>query len=142
MLKAIFNRIVMNEFYSANEGLIAIIGLLIAIFTIHISILQPIINYTTAQKKLNRDKRFSTYHELIDHFTGTHGTAMLDRQIAIVYELRNFPEYYGVTERILNGWIDRKNSITQSYSEKLISEMELTVKYINSSWLERKFKKV
>jgi len=131
----------MNEFYSDNEGLITIIGLLLAILTIYISIIRPIINFTSAQKKLNKDKRFRTYHKLIDHFTGANGTAMLDRQIAIIYELRNFPEYYSVSKRILKAWIDQKNSGTHPYPDRFITEMQLTVKYINSSWLKRKFKR-
>lgn len=51
-----------------------------------------------------KDKRFVTYHKLIDELVDekSHpsGKLMLDRQIAIIYELRNFPKYYKVTHRM------------------------------------------
>lgn len=129
----------MEEYYINHQGLFELMGIALAIIAIYISIIQPIINFTRAQKKQNKDKRFKTYHELIDHFAGANGSAMLDRQIAIIYELRRFPEYYPVTKRILSDWVQERNASTIPQIQRLIKEMDLTISYINSSCFERRF---
>lgn len=136
-----FNKILMEEYYSNHQGLFELIGITLAILAIYISIIQPIINFTLAQKKQNKDKRFKIYHELIDHFAGANGSAMLDRQIAIIYELRRFPEYYPVTKRILSDWVKERNTSSIPQIQRLVKEMELTIKYINCSWFKRRFSK-
>ena len=88
----------MEELYKNHEGIIQIIAIISAILFGYIAIIQPIIGFSKAHKRLNKDKRFETYHKLIDEFAEGN---KLDRQIAIVFELRRFPEYYPVTKRIL-----------------------------------------
>lgn len=91
-------------------------------------------------KKVNNDKRFEVYHNLIDHFAGANGTAKLDRQIAIVYEMRRFPEYFPLTKRIFTDW---KNGILQNSVnpniQRLITEIDITLEFINSNWYKRKY---
>jgi len=54
---------------------------------------------------------------------------MLDCQIAAVFELRSFPEYFDVTGRILKGlieeWSEKKDV------DRLIREMRSTVELIS-----------
>ncbi|PSR52422.1 hypothetical protein AHMF7605_02225 [Adhaeribacter arboris] len=57
---------------------------------------------------------------------------MLDRQLAIVYELRFYSKYYPITQRIL---IDAKNSWANNL--RLVEEINFTLKYINSNWVDR-----
>jgi hypothetical protein len=86
-----------------------------------------------------RDKRFKTYHKLIDWLVNEQAqpdrVIKLDRQIAVVYELRNFPKYFDVSKRILiglsNSW---KNG-----DKRILTEIELSVAYMNKSWVKRFF---
>ncbi len=130
----------METFYSDHEGVIQIIAIFTGILIGYISVVQPILNYTKAQKKVNNDKRFEVYHNLIDHFAGANGTAKLDRQIAIVYEMRRFPEYFPLTKRIFTDW---KNGILQNSVnpniQRLITEIDITLEFINSNWYKRKY---
>lgn len=130
----------MEEFYKNHQGLLEFIGIIIGILAIYISIIQPILSFTNAQKKANKDRRFETYHNLIDDFAGANRTAKLDRQIAIAFELRRFPEYFDVTKRILNDWINEHEQSEEKNIKRLVKEMSLSVEYINSSYLEKKFK--
>ncbi|MFA6253565.1 MAG: hypothetical protein WC687_04870 [Patescibacteria group bacterium] len=88
-----------------------------------------------------KDKRFKTYHELIDWLVNEQiqpdRKIKLDRQIAIVYELRNFPNYFDVSKRILKGlheqWKDE--------DKRILNEIQLTLSYMERNWVVRLFKK-
>ncbi len=92
------------------------------------------------QKHL-RDQRFTTYHDLLDQLVNEQRYPdrhiKLDRQVAIIFELRNFPEYFEVSKRILKG-------LKEDWSEgnkRAIEEINLTLDYMNSNRIKRFFKK-
>jgi len=120
-----------ESFYKSHEGVVQLIVVFIALVTVYIAIIQPIVNFTRAQNIANRDKRFEIYHKLIDIFAGAGGAAMLDRQIAIAFELRRFRDYYPVTIRILTDW-KRVHQNSPAPMTRLMEEMDLTIKFINS----------
>ena len=81
------------------------------------------------RKRELRDKRFEIFHRLIrDLVEPSEGriTMKLDRQIAIIFELRNFPEYAEVTERILKGLRENWSKNTDNFA-RLITEIDLTL---------------
>lgn len=121
-----FNKFIFNNWDK-------ILGALIAYF----SLVLPIYKYLQDKRKEERNKRFENYHKLIDELVGGQAgkDVMLDRQVAIIYELRNFNEYFPVTLRILEGL---KNTWSQQ-DDRLLNEIRLTEEYINSSWLKRRF---
>lgn len=92
-------------------------------------------------KEYLKDKRFKTYHELIDELVNEQRQPdrhiKLDRQIAIVYELRNYSNYYPVSKRILNGV--RKD--WESTNSRILEEIDLTLEFINSNWFLKKLMK-
>lgn len=110
------------------------LGIVIA----YLSLIRPIYKYFQDKRKKDRNKRFENYHRLIDELVGGQPgkQVMLDRQIAIIYELRHFKEYFPVTLRILTGL---RNTTWQSTDQRLIDEIILTVEYIKASWFGRKF---
>jgi hypothetical protein len=85
-----------------------------------------------------KDKRFKTYHELIDNLVNEQrqpGQILkLDRQIAIIFELRNFSSYYPVTERILK---DLK--ILWKDQERIKNEIDFTLYFISRNRFKRFF---
>ena len=109
-----------------------ILGVLIAYF----SLVLPIYKFLQDKRKEERNKGFENYHKLIDELVGGQPgrQVMLDRQIAIIFELRHFSEYYPVTSRILAGL---KTAWANS-DQRLLDEIILTEKFINASWFSRK----
>lgn len=53
---------------------------------------------------------------------------MLDRQIATCFELRNFPEYFEVTKRILSDLYLQWNK--DDRNKRIVKEIKYTLKYI------------
>lgn len=88
-----------------------------------------------------KDQRFRTYHDLLDQLVNEQRypdrKIKLDRQIAIIFELRNFPEYFEVTKRIFEG-------LKEDWSEgspRAIKEIDLTLQYINGGLIKRFLRK-
>ena len=136
-----------------KENWIEIVSVIFTFFCLVI----PIYRYLIDKGLQNRDIRFKTYHELIkklvqaelaetnpikvinkDNITGKEEYQVIegnlyyimqDRQIAVIFELRNFPEYFDVTNRILqalkNKW---EKDINNS---RIISEIRYTLTYID-----------
>lgn len=133
---------VIEIFYKEHEGLIQICVLSFSIIFGYITIVQPIISFIRTQRNANKDKRYEIYHELITTVAGGDGKAQLKlyRQVSSIYELRNFPEYYPVTKRILIGIKEESRVSEREDVKRLIAEIDLTLNYINSSWLKRRMK--
>ena len=84
-------------------------------------------------KEYLRDKRFTVYHQLIKELVEPEEPGIplkLDRQIAIVYELRNFPEYYEISRRILEGL---KEDWKEQNLPRIIKEIDISLEYINKN---------
>jgi hypothetical protein len=86
-----------------------------------------------------RDKRFETYHKLIDELVDershSSGNLKLDRQVAIIFELRNFPRYFEVTQRILKAL-----KVTWKGNKRLVDELEYSLNYIEKNRRHRLFR--
>ena len=122
-----------------NQNLIiGIIGLIITLFGVII----PIYRYLVDKAVMSRDLRFQSYHEMIKKLVqseivksdpinengevvkGNEYAIMLDRQIAVIFELRNYPEYFEVTKRILT---DLQNQWDES---RTVKEIKYTLTFI------------
>jgi hypothetical protein len=97
-----------------------------------------VISYIHAKRQELRAKRFETYHSLIKQLVQgdtPESNLYLDRQIAVIFELINFREYYPVTERILSGlrstWVDKAHKATYPIN-RAIEEIDLTLKHIQN----------
>ncbi len=87
----------------------------------------PAWRYVSDHRESHRQKRFENYHQLVAELVaGRPGQAApkLDSQIAIVFELRNYPEYRDLSQRLLQGlqndWPESKENA------RLHDEMRLT----------------
>ena len=128
----------MDLFYQQHEGLIQTIAFFVALIIAYYTFFKPIFDFIRTQKRIRQDKRFKSYHDLIDIFVGAQGAAMLDRQIAIAFELRSFPEYFKVTKRILEG-LKAQWNVPGNAVGRLITEMDFTIEYIESNYFKRLF---
>lgn len=76
---------------------------------------------------------FENYHKLIKELnqSDTPGEPIkLYRQVAVVYELRNYPRYFSVSKRILGGWLD-EDSFSKNHPV-LAKEMRLSVEFMDN----------
>lgn len=115
---------------NTNAGILSII---VAILLAVIPAIWSFITYLNLKNKEMQHERFTIFHKLIESLVQPQANGQgpfLDRQIAIVYELRNFPEYFELTIRILNGL---KVSWGQHPSfQRLLDEIDLTIKHIET----------
>ena len=82
-----------------------------------------------------REREFQAFHRLVKELVSPDspdGVMRLDRQAAVVFELRHFPLYYDFTERMLmglkKGWAGDPN-----VQSRLIEEIDLTLKHIQQN---------
>lgn len=109
-----------------------ILGILVAIAIVVIPAAWTFLRYLRLKNRELHFERFRIYHQIIRDLVqpDSSGESMyLDRQIAIVFELRNFPEYYGLTYRMLQG-LKKQWGLGSPKRQRLIGEIDLTLKYI------------
>ena len=96
------------------------------------------VQFILAKRAEAKRVRFETYHSLIKQLVERENPDQpmrLDRQVAVVYELRNFKHYYPVTLRILRGLKVDWSSTSYGPSEKrtrLLTEVDLAISHIES----------
>jgi hypothetical protein len=81
------------------------------------------------------ERQFHAYHDVLDKVVSpkpTNGLYYWDRQVAFIFELRHFPRYYDLTDRLLTGIRKKWLAEATPASERLIAEVDLTLKYIES----------
>ena len=91
-----------------------------------------------------KHQRFLAYHGLIDDLVDS-GEPKADRQIAIIFELRNFKDYHEVTIRTLEGlkifW-GKSEKLTTEVKRQLLAEIDHTIKYCEAGWKARICRKI
>jgi hypothetical protein len=110
------------KWISQNLPVLAIILGLVANFF-------PFFQFIQTKKAEARKNNFETYHRLIGELVDSQ-TPRIDRQIAVVFELRNFENYFSVTVRILNGLKTIWRNIAPPVDVRLFQEIDLTLIYI------------
>lgn len=88
--------------------------------------------YFDVRKREQDLKEFENYHKLIKELVEPDkDTEVLwvDRQTAIIYELRYFPRYYEFSYRTLL-WLREKRNHNEQYP-RLIEELNLTLDFLN-----------
>lgn len=121
-----------TSFLNTNNGAIAIL------ITVAVS-LYKFFQYLNIKLDELREKKFKHYHDdLIKKLVQSENkdeNIKLDRQIAIIYELKNFPEYFPVSKRILEGWIIKSDD--KEMPERIKNEAKIAIKYMNKNIIAR-----
>jgi hypothetical protein len=105
-----------------------------SVFGAAIAFIWSAIQFIWLRRKEQEAHEFETFHQLIKDLVSPEDkteSMWLDRQVAVVFELRHFPRYYEVVNRILTGL--RKNWNTDNGNTRLIEEIDLTLGHI-STW--------
>jgi hypothetical protein len=81
-----------------------------------------------------RHREFEGYHKLVRELLQPEQGASgpyLDRQAAVVYELRHYKRYFSISQRMLkhlrSTWSDNQDSIKYA---RLIEEIDLTLEFL------------
>jgi hypothetical protein len=95
-----------------------------------IAFVVSLFQFLSVRQRESREREFDKYHLLIEHLVSPdeRGKMFLDRQIAVIFELRHFPRYYECSERILVGLKEAWGGGTEF--SRLLREIDLTLEYI------------
>lgn len=105
-----------------------------------------IIQFLSVRSSEAKSREFEVFHRLIKELVeppSVDGALYVDRQCAIMFELRFFPRYYPLTKRTLVGLQNKWSTLEGSYA-RLLEEVAFTIRYIDehTSWPQRLFKTV
>lgn len=116
-----------NIFFNLLQTYGPSIGLLLTFFVFIFSVCKFWIDRRTALYW----KEFEVYHSLIKELVEPphKGALYIDRQGAVLYELRNFKRYYSYSLRMLEGLRSKWIETAKEYP-RLLEELDLTVDYI------------
>lgn len=102
-----------------------------------LAILAPVIwgvcQHYSSLKQERQIKEFENYHRLIKELVQPEKKDELmyvDRQAAIIYELRNFKRYYPVSYRTLKGL--QKNWTENGVYPRLLEEISLSISFLEN----------
>lgn len=127
------------DFFSTYGSLLKHIFYSVSAVITLFGILIPLVNTVSTFRASREDKRFENYHQLIDELVGGQGNHMIDRQIAIIYELRYFKKYRPVTKRILTGLKSTWSNSNNTAVTRVVSEIDLTLKYLDKGFFRKLF---
>jgi hypothetical protein len=114
------------------------LGIMVSFLTVII----PFTSFILAKNKEQKQVAFEMFHkDLITGFVNQDKTIGLDQQIAIIYEMRNYPQYYPVIKRILHALLDHAKGNLKLRPEliRVIDEAEKTIRYTQKNPIERLF---
>lgn len=120
----------MNDFITWLNANAGALGVLIALGLPVVAAAVAFVRYLNLRSKELQHERFKIYHDLVRQLVQPEAPGLpmqLDRQIAIVYEMRHFPEYFDLTRRMLEGLL---KSWTEPRHGRLADEIQLTIEYI------------
>jgi hypothetical protein len=91
------------------------------------------IQFILVRRREQQAHEFEAFHRLIKELVSPGADTQfiwIDRQMAVLFELRHFPRYYPVTLRILNGLREKWSADPDFKWPRLIEELDLTVECI------------
>ena len=116
----------------------------IAIIISFIGVVIPLATFLVTKTEQQRQINFELFHnKLMSGLSNQDGKTGLDQQIAIIFELRKYPQYYPVIQRILKYQVNRwKGLLNKSPQFKqLIDEAQITINYAGKNVITRLFSK-
>ena len=93
-----------------------------------------VVQFMLVRQRDEQHREFDIYHRLIKELVAPDPeskTVWIDRQIAILFELRRFKRYHEVTLRILNGLREKWSNDSEFTFPRLLEELDLTIKHIS-----------
>ncbi len=104
-----------------------------------VSFIWAIYQYLDARRREQNLKEFENYHKLIKELVqpdSENSPMYVDRQAAIIYELRHFKRYFPFSLRTLKGLKDKWGEVDNQYP-RLLDELDLTINFLQMKVDER-----
>lgn len=132
------------EFSQKYSGIIGVV------VTITVGLV-GLFHYLSIKRAEERGRNYDRYHKLLEdlNISPLGDAPFIDRQLAVVFEMRNFPEYYPVSLRILKRSLPRWKSLLDETVKTapifniavntLYDEAVLTIKYIERWQSEKRY---
>ena len=117
-----------------KEFFVIVVSLIVAI--------TPLALFFLTKRKEQQQINFERFHDsLMNGLSNQGGKLGLDQQVAIIYELRNYPEYFPVIKRILISCAKRWEGEVKNkpHFEQLIQETKKTIDFMKKNWIHRQF---
>ncbi|MEO0515116.1 MAG: hypothetical protein AAF086_07465 [Planctomycetota bacterium] len=124
----------MLEWFTANVTGLSIIGSAIAF-------VWPIVQFVITRRRDLQLREFEIYHRLIKELVSpdSDGASLwVDRQAAILFELRNFKRYYEFSARTLIG-LRTKWAAQPMQFPRLMQELDLTIAFLEKKVPNHRF---
>jgi len=122
---------------------------IISIIIAFLGVVVPLAIFLISKSKEQQQINFERFHkEIISGLYNRRGELGLDQQVAIIFELRNFPGYFSVTKRILidskEYWklINKEKKLNDEGLRRLTKETNETLDYMNKNIIHRLFIKI
>ncbi|MCH5508877.1 hypothetical protein B1F69_19320 [Pseudomonas syringae] len=122
-----------NEFWKFLSEHNGALGLILSLATAAFALN----HYFSIKRSEEQARKFANFHQLLQDLNegkpkpnGDVGGQYIDRQQAIIYELRSFKEYHPVIVRILNRAIVTWGQSETRYMNVLIDEAQKTLSFI------------
>ena len=99
-----------------------------------IAFIWSVVQFFSVRGREARSREFETFHKLIKELVEppSEGASLyIDRQCAVIYELRFFPCYYPFSRRTLLG-LQEKWTLTASHFPRILQELQLTLGHIDT----------
>lgn len=113
---------------TANAVALSIIGAAIAF-------VWSVVQFVLVRKREKEHREFEIYHRLIKELVSTDPESKvvwIDRQTAVLFELRRFKRYHEHTLRTLLGLHEKWSKDPEFTFPRLLEELNLTVDYIRN----------
>jgi len=132
------------EFSQKYSGIIGVV------VTITVGLV-GLFHYLSIKRAEERGRKYDRYHRLLEdlNISPLGDAPFIDRQLAVVFEMRNFPDYYPVSLRILKRSLPRWKSLLDETVKTapifniavntLYDEAVLTIKYIERWQSEKRY---
>jgi hypothetical protein len=120
----------MNELFKAitsNAAALSILGAAIAF-------IWSVVQFILVRKRDEQHREFEIYHRLIKELVSPDPDSKvvwIDRQTAVLFELRRFKHYHEHTLRTLAGLKEKWSNDPEFKFARLLEELELTVTHIS-----------
>ncbi|MGA2353777.1 MAG: hypothetical protein ABSG02_04725 [Terriglobales bacterium] len=114
---------------SSNTTTLSILGAAAAFI---VSTIQQIIQ----RRDERAERQFQAFHKIVEQVVSPEpkgGLHYVDRQAAVIFELRHFPRYYDFTERMLKRLKGKWVADPQPHSDVLIEEIDPALRHIQHS---------
>lgn len=110
-------------------SILPVLSLVISLFTFAWTIYK----YNDTKKREQDLKEFDNYHELIKKLVqpDESNSMYVDRQSAIIYELRHFKRYYDFSYRTLIGLREKWGKVPDQFP-RLIEELNLSIEFLQT----------